>query len=330
VDSAAALAAEVLAAVEPQEVGKYGEKFVAIPIFVLMKTYRISFYFVLVSFLLLTSCENFGQLEVKAKLPQLLEEVSGIQYDANEDAFWMLNDSGNAPSVFLVKEDGTIVRELRIDAKNNDWEDITMDAEGNLYIGDFGNNANDRKNLRILKIKKKDLKSKKKIKVEKIYFSFPEQKKFPPKKKYYDVEGFFAWKGSFYVFTKSRVKKKIGRTFLYRVPNIQDYKPAKKYGVFPAERISDFTTCPEKYCWITGADISKDGKNVVLLNHKSAWLFSDFKADDFFSGNVKEYPFGHESQKESVTFKNNLTIYVADEDESGSARGRNLYVLKTK
>jgi len=281
----------------------------------------------LFTILLFASCENFGQLEVKTKLPKLLEEVSGIQYDANEDAFWMLNDSGNSPSVFLVTEQGKILRELKIDAHNNDWEDITMDAEGNLYIGDFGNNENKRKDLRILKIKKKDLKSKKKIKVEKIYFSFPEQKKFPPKKKYYDVEGFFEWKGSFYVFTKSRVKNKIGRTFLYRVPNIQDYVPKEKYGIFEAERISDFTTCPEKYCWITGADISKDGKKVVLINHKSAWVFTNFKGDDFFSGDAIELPFGHESHKESVTFKKDSAIYVADEDESGSSRGRNLYSI---
>jgi hypothetical protein len=287
-----------------------------------MKTYKETFYLLLTSFLLFTSCENFGQLQVKTKLSKLLEEVSGIQYDAQEDAFWMLNDSGNSSSVFLVKEDGTIVRELKIDAKNNDWEDITMDAEGNLYIGDFGNNANDRKNLRILKINKEDLNSKKKINVEKIKFSFPEQKKFPPKKKYYDVEGFFAWKGNFYVFTKSRVKKKIGRTFLYRIP--------MEKGKHKAQRISDFTTCPEEYCWITGADITKDGSKVVLLNHKSAWVFTDFKGDDFFSGEAQEFPFGHESQKESITFKDNMTIYIADEDESKTNSGRNLYQLSIK
>ena len=278
--------------------------------------------FLLFSFLFLISCENFGQLEVKAKLPKLLEEVSGIQYDANEDAFWMLNDSGNSPSVFLVTEQGKILRELRIDAKNHDWEDITMDVEGNLYIGDFGNNYNERKNLRILKIKKEDLNSTKKIKVKKIKFSFPEQKKFPPKKKYYDVEGFFEWQGNFYVFTKSRVKNKIGRTFLYKVPN--------EKGKHDAQRISDFTTCPEKYCWITGADISRDGTKVVLLNHKSAWVFTDFKGDNFFSGKAQEFSFGHQSQKESITFKNNSTIYLADEDEGGGAGGRNLYSMNLK
>ena len=41
------------------------------------------------------SCKDVGELEVKVKLPEILEEVSGIQYSQKEDAFWMLNDSGN-------------------------------------------------------------------------------------------------------------------------------------------------------------------------------------------------------------------------------------------
>lgn len=280
--------------------------------------------------LLFLGCtSDYGNLALQVKLPKIMEEVSGIQYDAKLDAFWMLNDSGNAPSVFLITGKGKILRELKIDAENNDWEDITMDAAGNLYIGNFGNNYNERKDLHIIKIKKEYLESTQKVPVEKIYFSFPEQKKFPPKKRkrYYDVEGFFAWEGSFYIFTKSRVKNEIGRTFLYKVHNIQNYKPAEKYGVFQAKFISDFTTCPEKGCWITGADISKDGMKMVLLNHRSAWVFTEFKGDDFFSGKAQEYPFEHDSQKESITFKDNMTIYVADEDETGSLSGRNLYKL---
>lgn len=279
---------------------------------------KTSIFILLLSLFLFTGCANFGRLTVKTELPKILEEVSGIHYDANEDAFWMINDSGNAPSVFLVTETGKILRELEIDADNKDWEDITMDAEGNLYVGDFGNNYNERKNLRILKINKEDLTSTDKIKVEKIKFEFPEQKKFPPKKKYYDAEGFFEWKGNFYVFTKSRVKNEIGRTFIYKIPN--------ESGKHKAQRISDFTTCPEQYCWITGADISTDGTKVVLLNHKSAWVFTDFTGDDFFSGKVQEFPFGHDSQKESIAFKSKSIIYLADE-ENGYG-GRNLYLLK--
>jgi hypothetical protein len=67
------------------------------------------------------------------------------------------------------------------------------------------------------------------------------------------------------------------------------------------------------------------GKKVILLNHSSAWVFEDFIGDDFFSGTSKEYLFYHTSQKESITFKNKTSVYLADEDESGTNKGRNLY-----
>ena len=271
-------------------------------------------------FLLSIGCKQSMNLEVTTKLPKILEEVSGIQYSEKENAFWMLNDSGNKPNIYLVSEQGEILRELKINQENDDWEDITQDSQGNLYIGNFGNNANKRKNLSIFKINVSDLSSSKKINTEVIEFFYPEQKQFPAKKMYYDTEGFFEWNGFLYIFTKSRVKSEIGRTFLYRIPN--------KIGNHPAKRISEFTTCPGRGCWITGADISKDGKKVVLLNHSSAWLFEDFIDDDFFSGTAIEYSFNHSSQKESISFKNNKLIYVADEDESSTNRGRNLYLFK--
>ena len=71
--------------------------------------------------LIIGSCKNFRELEVKVKLPELLEEVSGIQYSQNENAFWMLNDSGNSPSLYLVSEQGELLRVLEINAENTDW-----------------------------------------------------------------------------------------------------------------------------------------------------------------------------------------------------------------
>lgn len=272
---------------------------------------------------LLMSCENYGQLKVKANLSKSLNEVSGIQYSEKENGFWMLNDSGNKPHLYLVSEAGKILRELKIDKKNNDWEDLTQDKEGNIYIGDFGNNKNERKDLRILKVKVIDLKATNKIEVEKIEFYYPEQQKFPPKKKnkYYDTEAFFELDGFFYIFTKSRVKDEYGKTFLYQVPN--------KKGNHKAKLISQFETIGTGWdCSITGADISKDGKKVALITHQAVWVFSDFNAPDFFSGNVKEYPFTFISQKESVTFKNDSTIYIADEQRKMS--GRNLYLFELK
>lgn len=271
-------------------------------------------------FFSLFSCTNFGQLKVLADLPKSLEEVSGTETIPNSDLIWMLNDGGNKPELFQVNKKGKIKKVVKINAKNHDWEDLTSDPNGNLYIGDFGNNTNKRKNLAILKVNSSDLESGEKVEVERITFKYPNQERFPPKKKqrHFDSEAFFFYNDSLYIFTKSRVKNKFGRTNLYKVPAIR--------GNHTAIYIDSFESCEDLECWITAADISKDGKKVVLLNHKSAWLFTDFKDDDFFSGKAIELSFEADlTQKEGVCFKDDTTLYITDEYAHGS--GGNLYTF---
>ena len=105
---------------------------------------------------ILLSCDT-GELDIVADIPVLLNEVSGIEQSPNSESIWMINDSGNKPQLFLVNLEGTIEGVIDINAKNRDWEDLTLDLEGNLYIGNFGNNGNASKKLSILKIPKEEL-----------------------------------------------------------------------------------------------------------------------------------------------------------------------------
>ncbi|MEX6626397.1 hypothetical protein [Tenacibaculum salmonis] len=274
------------------------------------------------AFISLISCENFGELKVLINLPKKLEEVSGIEQIKHSKLLWMLNDSGNKSIIYGVDNKGKIIREVAVNAKNNDWEDIASDEKGNLYIADFGNNDNKRKNLKILKINHQDLLEKDIVDVEKIKFSYASQNNFPPKKKkrFFDAESLLYKNGFLYIFTKSRVKNNYGTTTLYKIP-------AKK-GNHVAKRISTFETCNVLPCWITAAAISSDGKKIALLNSQSVFILTDFIGDDFFSGNIKEFSLGHISQKESVTFKDNNTLYIADEKAHGT--GGKLYEFSLK
>ena len=147
--------------------------------------------------LLIFSC-NTGNLKTITDLPSALKEVSGTETVNNSKLFWMVNDAGNSSKLFGLNQKGKIIKELKINAKNNDWEDLTTDDSGNIYIGDFGNNRNERENLAILKIKNEDLNSKNKIEVERISFHFDDQSKFPPKKnkRYFDCEAFLLFNDS--------------------------------------------------------------------------------------------------------------------------------------
>tara|TARA_R110000822_G_scaffold134963_5_gene272631 strand:+ start:106 stop:954 length:849 start_codon:yes stop_codon:yes gene_type:complete len=276
---------------------------------------------IIFSFLLLLSCQNFGQLILITDLPKDLKEVSGTEIVPKSDLIWMVNDGGNKPVLFGLNSNGKIIKEITIRAKNNDWEDLTSDEKGTIYIGDFGNNSNKRKNLSIIIVEQNEL-DEKKAEVDEIEFEYPNQTAFPPKKKemYFDTEAFFYFNNFLYILTKSRVKGNYGKTTLYKIP-------AKK-GNYTAEIVDEFKSCNDLECWITSADISPNGKKVALLSQKKVLIFSDFKDDKFLSGNVTSINLKYRSQKESITFKDNNTVFITDEKAHDA--GGNLYELKLK
>jgi hypothetical protein len=274
---------------------------------------------ILFSFFLFLSCQNYGQLTLIADLPYDLKEVSGTEIAPKSELIWMVNDGGNKPVLFGLNSKGNIIKEIKIKAKNHDWEDLASDEKGTIYIGDFGNNANKRKNLSIIIVEQNEL-DEKKAEVDEIEFEYPNQFEFPPKNrnKYFDTEAFFYFKSALYLLTKSRVPGNYGKTTLYKIP-------AKK-GKYTAEIVSKFESCKERECRITSADISPNGKKLVLLSQKKVLIFSDFKDDQFFSGELTTINLRYRSQKESITFKDDHTLLITDERADGT--GGNLYELK--
>ena len=267
--------------------------------------------------LLNLSCRS-QDLTILADLPGLLREVSGTEKVTGSELIWMINDAGNSPTLYGLDLKGKIKKSLKVNADNNDWEDLTTDDNGNLYIGDFGNNKNERTDLGILKIKRSDLDSTSKINVERISFSFPDQKKFPPKnkKKYFDCEAFFYFNNNLYLFTKSRVDDKHGRTTMYKIP--------AEPGCYEAKKITTYNNpCNKFSCWITSAAMSPDKSKIALLSPEMLLIFYDFEGDNFFEGKVAKYPFEFLTQKESVCFVDNNTVYITDEYSFGI--GGNLY-----
>jgi hypothetical protein len=69
----------------------------------------------------------------------------------------VIEDSGNANKIYGLNQRENSKKHHYQNAENIDWEEITKDKEGNLYIGDFGNNENKREDLCIYKIAKDSL-----------------------------------------------------------------------------------------------------------------------------------------------------------------------------
>jgi hypothetical protein len=71
-----------------------------------------------------------------------IREASGIVASRKyPGVFWVHNDSGSPPVLFAVRRDGSLIREFTVGVPNVDWEDLAIDNDGHLYIGDIGNNG---------------------------------------------------------------------------------------------------------------------------------------------------------------------------------------------
>ena len=199
---------------------------------------------------------------------------------------------------------------------------MTQNKFGHFFLGDFGNNKNDRRWLTIYKIENPiDIKTDT-TNAEIIKFTYPEMDGNPikPSNRNFDLEAFVALGRHLYLFTKNRTEPFDGITNLYKVGD--------HAANFKAQLIGSFKTCTtmEKLCWITSAALSPDRKKLVLLDSTSIWLFENFKGDQFFSGDVSKIDLGIVTQKEAITFYDDNTIVFTDEEFKGI--GGNAYFIK--
>ncbi|WP_411767334.1 hypothetical protein [Winogradskyella sp. A3E31] len=256
---------------------------------------------------ILISCHT-GKLTLLGSINSGLKEVSAAELVNGSNLAWVIEDNGNANNLYGLTYEGKIEKSIDIiNSENDDWEDLTSDEKGNIYIGDFGNNSESRQHFTIYKVSKNDLK-KQDVKADKIEFTLPK------KKNSRDFEAFFLLNNHFYIFSKEHKE-----TTVYKIPNIE--------GKHRAEFVlkHDFKS---KHIRITSADIATDG-TIVLLNHKKMWLLKDYPEDQFFDGKIEEIDFNHNSQKEGICFfpkEKNVLI----SDERKGADGGNFYLLKIK
>ena len=281
------------------------------------------FLFLLVFPLVLTA-----QSKKRFKLPNPLNEVSGVIYDSPQSILY-INDGGNRPAIFRADSGGKILTiKLLNNLENRDWEDLTRDDVGNIYIGDFGNNLNQRRDLTIY-ILTPDFSLK-----DSILFSFPDQNAFPPKyeDRNFDTEAFFWQNNRLHLFSKSALGNGNFTT--------RHYTLADQPGTQIARLNSNHLF---KKRVITSAAVSKDGKKVALLSYHfkfflgffpisktSVFILSDFPADDYFKGKIKKYKIKNclfPSQYESVDFVDeNRLIVVSERTAFIRARGRFLKI----
>lgn len=262
--------------------------------------------FVVIVFSILSGSAQ--ELQLKSYLPQEIKESSGLVF--LDDKLVTHQDSGNPSELFEIDSSTfQITRRVALDITNKDWEEITADEEF-IYIGDFGNNRGNRKDLTIYKIPKGEYleANRESFSAETITFAFADQANFKSSNfsTAYDTEAFVSLGDKLYIFTKDWTN------FVTHV-----YKVSKQPGDYIIEKITTINING----LVTGATVNPETRSVVLAGYGEDGAFvaliSNFQESDFQQYNLMRYdlsiPQGASSQVEGIAHISGNTFMLTSE-----------------
>ncbi|NJC27409.1 glycoside hydrolase family protein [Neolewinella antarctica] len=245
------------------------------------------------------------------RLPPQLKEASGLVIDGENYRFH--NDSGDGPYVYTTDRIGQIKYVDTLAADAHDYEDITRDPAGNLYLADTGNNRGKRTDLRIYRYNRTSRRT------DTIKFHYPGQDgggRDAPSN--YDCEAMVYQGGYLHLFTKDQLGgKKQFNIYHFRVP--------ASPGDYAAELI-DSLYLPRRV--VTAAALDSVNKQLVLTSYSfkmvlgiiptsaaSLITISDYPAGRFLSGDLRRQnlSWGAPTQFEAVDFLDDKWLYVFSE-----------------
>lgn len=185
-----------------------------------------------------------------------VRESSGLVRSRRwEGIFWTHNDSGDRPRLFAIGPRGERIARVEVlGAAHVDWEDLTADDAGHLYLCDIGNNSRRRSILVIYQIREVDPRVARKTMVTgRLSFRYP-----PPRSP--DAEACFFAEGAIFLLTK--VPGEL-RTTLYRIPWSTSPDAVLAVGVGEIRLDSP----------VTGADLRPDGTVLAVRSYGFIDLF---------------------------------------------------------
>ncbi len=212
--------------------------------------------------------------EWSKELGDQIVESSGLIFW--EGVLWTMNDDTDT-RLFQVDTGSAMITDTYFvqGVVNHDWEEMAQDLEY-IYVGDFGNNGGDRKDLHILRIQKKSMSSDQPV-IDTIWFSYSDQRNFDSNgfnQTDFDCEAFIIVSDQIYLFTKQWMSM---NTTLYELSKKPGAHVAQKREVFPIDGL------------VTGATCLEEERLLVLCGYIGffqpfLYLFYDYEGDGFFSG----------------------------------------------
>ncbi len=242
----------------------------------------------LCSLLLLSYAEEPQKITCKK-----ISEASGLLFSKKyPNVIWTHNDSGDRPFLYAIdRESLQLISRVKIEnARHKDWEDITF-YDGNIVIGDFGNNKSRRNALKLYFINEPNPYKEKKVTAKK-YLKFKYSDQVDDKIRNYDCEAMFSFNNALFLLTKHREDR---NTTLYKIE--KDI----------AKKVTNFNICGK----VTSAD--SNGSHIAVLTYDLLYILRPtLTSDNIFDGKIykKRIDAG---KVEGVSFYKN-EIKVINED----------------
>ena len=210
-----------------------------------------------------------------------IKEASGIAVShQNENVLWVINDSGNAPSLYAVLSNGRFVGEFTVThTQNTDWEDLAVfeyNQDHFIMIGDVGDNQAVREFCSLYIVKEPKLtrlasnENKVLTPVSEIRFQYEDGPQ--------DCEAVAVDTVTRRILLLSKRKK---YPDLYELPlqftpseTVKTARKVVKITQIPQPTQADFKHKYGKYrSQPTSMDLSHDGRILVILTYKDAYLY---------------------------------------------------------
>jgi len=241
---------------------------------------------------------------IMAELDPKMNETSALLCFGEE--FITINDSGNEAELYFFDTTGTILHTTKIlGAKNVDWEALATDGNKRLFIGDIGNNKNQRKSFTIYQVNLDSARQKTAVSSEKTTFFYPDQSAFPPEKNelYFDAEAMFYKNDSLFIITKNRTIPFDG---IARVYGLAVDGSAKQ----KAKRYPDLKLPATTWMEDSVTDAFLQGDSLYILTYGQVYLFH--LTEDFQFEVLKIVEFDAFTQKEGIAVCNDK-LFITDE-----------------
>jgi hypothetical protein len=185
-----------------------------------------------------------------------VRELSGVVESRKyPGVFWAHGDSGSDPEIVAFNLDGEVLARVEIaGAPNTDWEDIAVGDQGNLYIGDIGNNLDVFPVRYVYEVREPDPHHPPQQPVpyaRRMRFVYPDKQRF-------DAEALFWHAGHVYLVPKQRSNE----APIYRLdPADEDNVKLTKVAQVPAY-------------YVTAAAVSADGTKLALCGYSGVRVYA--------------------------------------------------------